>query len=87
MRDDREEAFDVALKNYLLAKSGQSIDQVDDALDALMAVPSPSIGAFGEKIGILECEYGDQAQPRHIRAIYRDIGRMRSSRLMKPPVA
>jgi hypothetical protein len=60
-RQTKERSFDRAL------------GYVDRALDNLMDVPSPSLGAFGEKVRILEVEYGLQAQPRHIGALYADV--------------
>lgn len=76
--------FQAALNRYHRARSrikantaerasDQVIRNVDQALDVLMTVPSPSLGAFGEKIRILEAEYGPEAQPRHVRAIYADV--------------
>jgi hypothetical protein len=54
----------------------QAIDRaqrrVDRALDDLLLTPSYSIGAFGEKMKILKAEYGLEAQPRHMAAIYAD---------------
>lgn len=72
--------FLTALDRYQRAKAGiklcmldQSVANIDFALDELMAEPSPSLGAFGEKMRILEKEYGLNAQPRHIGAIYADV--------------
>lgn len=74
--------FDGALRNYQRARRAaemridkahdMAIGNVDAALDAFMATPSPTPRAFGEKLKILEAEYGSDAQPRHIAAIYAD---------------
>jgi hypothetical protein len=79
--------FQVAIEGFRKAKSriqrakgeaatNKAVEGADHALDDLLAVPSPSLGAFGAKIGILEQEYGLNAQPRHIAAIYADVAVM-----------
>jgi hypothetical protein len=80
---DRERSpFEAALIRYRRARSwlgrkpediNIAVAKIDKALDELMAVPSPSLGAFGEKIRILEAEYGLFAQPRHLKALYVDV--------------
>ena len=49
------------------------LDQVDDALDAYLAVPSPSASAFADKLRALEAEYGCDWQPRHVRSLLADV--------------
>lgn len=82
--DKNRATFEASIRRYrrararLAAKAGErhretAVESVDQALDELMDVPSPSLGAFGEKVRILESEYGLDAQPRHIRAIYLDV--------------
>lgn len=39
---------------------------------AFLATPSPSHKALGEKLRVLEQEYGINAQPRHLAALYAD---------------
>jgi hypothetical protein len=49
-----------------------AIADVDAALEALLATPSPSPNALAEKLRVLEQEYGIDAQPRHLAALYAD---------------
>lgn len=55
------------------AERDRELARLDLALDRLLAEPSPSFGAFADKIRILELEYGLNAQPRHLAAIYCDV--------------
>jgi hypothetical protein len=50
-----------------------AIADVDRALDSLLRAPSPHPGAFGEKLRLLEEEYGHEWQPRHVRALLADL--------------
>lgn len=76
-------SFQSALEQYLGSRSAlnpeageAAFDQADEisdeALNALLAIPIHSPAEFAEKMRILELEYGLDAQPRHIAAIYAD---------------
>lgn len=77
-------SFDTAIDDFYYARAAvtpglndlaadRMIGKVDRALDRLLAVPSPSLNAFFQKIKILQAEYGLYAQPRHLAAIYVDV--------------
>jgi hypothetical protein len=51
-----------------------SIEQVDRALQALLATPSSTVRDFGLKLSALVSEYGNEWQPRHCAALMADIG-------------
>lgn len=81
---DERPPFMAALNSYRRAKSKtgrisnereteKAIERLDLALDRLIAEPSPDLAAFGEKVRILDLEYGSNAQPRHLAAIYADV--------------
>lgn len=72
MRTTQDHEFDIALKRYRQAKLTGPLDLIDDELDLLLAVPSPSVPAFGQKLRILEEEYRIDVQPRHMASLYRD---------------
>jgi hypothetical protein len=76
-------SFKAAMIRYRRARAGvrsgpaereldRIVGEIDDALDELLAIPSPSLLAFGQKIEILEVEYGVNIQPRHAGALYAD---------------
>lgn len=78
-----QKRFDAALNRFRRARSrlgsgagertaDRLVRTIDDALDALLSVPSPSPRAFGTKLRILEAEYGLHVQQRHVAALYRD---------------
>lgn len=76
--DAAELRFGEALSRYRDAKARdeqgeRTIEAIDEALDSLMATPSPSVAAFSEKMRVLEAEYGLDAQSRHVGAIYADV--------------
>lgn len=52
----------------------RALDQVDDALDALVATPSRSVADFVNKIRALTGEYDCYWQERHIKALIADLG-------------
>ena len=77
-----EKNFHSALLKYQRAKAkigrisknpARAIEKLDEALEALLASPSPSFECFHRKIEILDLEYGPEAQPRHMVAIYADV--------------
>lgn len=84
MANPARASFQAALIRYRRARAGvkagqserqrdRAIAKLDEALDFLISSPSPSLGAFGAKIQILEAEYGIEAQPRHWKAVYVDV--------------
>lgn len=50
-----------------------AVASIDTALEAFLAAPSPSPKAFGEKMLLLESEYGLEWQPRHIASLMADV--------------
>lgn len=78
----RPQTFAEAQSNYRRAQAAadrqtdvqrdRATAAVDGALDAFLSVPSPSPQAFGEKLSALQREYGCDAQPRHLAALYAD---------------